>query len=71
MGDNTERRGTVKCFRLKLRQKPTQYEDNVITMLLENQEVKIVQELDEWLKVEVIVDGSAIVGYVASGFIKE
>lgn len=65
------RMGTVICFRLKMRQQPNSSDDNVITMLVENQEVKIIKDLDEWFKVEAIIDNTAIQGYVVSDYIKE
>ena len=62
--------GTIQCERLRLRKDPAIKPGNIVGVYEEGTKVTILEDLDEWLSVEVEKNSNKVRGFMMSKFIK-
>lgn len=62
--------GTVKCERLRLRKDPSTKPGNIVGVYEEGTKVTILEDLGEWLSVEVEKNSNKVRGFMMSKFIE-
>jgi len=63
----------VRTDSLNLRSTPEKVDDNIIRALPLAQEVKVIAgaSVDRWWKVETVIDGASLTGFVSSAFLRQ
>lgn len=62
--------GIIQCERLRLRKDPAVKPGNIVGVYEDGTEVTILEDLDEWLSVEVEKNSNKVRGFMMSKFIK-
>lgn len=63
-------KGSIKCERLRLRKDPSTKPGNIVGVYEEGTEVTILEDLGEWLSVEVEKNSNKVRGFMMSKFIE-
>lgn len=63
-------KGSIKCERLRLRKDPSTKPNNIVGVYGEGTEVTILEDLGEWLSVEIEKNSNKVRGFMMSKFIE-